>query len=61
MNLQFYTQAGLSPNGVGRMVDADLGLESALIQALQVKQELSAQSVSIVNNAPQTLLALFRN
>ena len=48
-------------NGVGRMVDADLGLESALIQALQVKQELSAQSVSIVNNAPQTLLALFRN
>lgn len=48
-------------NGVGRMVDADLGLESALIQALQVKQQLSAQSVSIVNNAPQTLLALFRN
>lgn len=46
--------------GVGRMVDADLGLESALIQALQVKQELSAQSVGIVNNAPNTLLALFR-
>jgi flagellin len=47
--------------GVGRMVDADLGLESALIQALQVKQELSAQSVGIVNNAPNTLLSLFRS
>jgi flagellin len=46
--------------GVGRMVDADLAYESALIQALLVKQELSAQSVGIVNNAPQTLLSLFR-
>ena len=35
-------------------------LESALIQALQVKQELSAQSVGIVNSAPHTLLSLFR-
>jgi flagellin len=46
--------------GVGRMVDTDLAVESALIQALQVKQELSAQSVGIVNAAPQTLLSLFR-
>jgi len=47
--------------GVGRMVDADLAAESALIQALQVKQELSAHSVGIANSAPQTLLSLFRN
>lgn len=46
--------------GIGRMVDTDLAAESALIQALQVKQELSAQSVGIANNAPQTLLSLFR-
>lgn len=46
--------------GVGRMVDTDLAAESALIQALQVKQQLSAQSVGIVNNAPNTLLSLFR-
>jgi flagellin len=46
--------------GVGRMVDADLGLESALIQALQVKQQLATQAVGIVNAAPQTLLSLFR-
>jgi flagellin len=47
--------------GVGRMVDTDLAVESALIQALQIKQELSAQSVGIVNNAPNTLLSLFRS
>jgi flagellin len=43
------------------MVDTDLAVESALIQALQIKQELSAQSVGIVNNAPNTLLSLFRS
>lgn len=46
--------------GVGRMVDTDLLAETALIQALQVKQELSASSVSIANAAPNTLLQLFR-
>jgi flagellin len=46
--------------GVGRMVDTDLAAESALIQALQVKQELSASAVSIANTAPQALLTLFR-
>lgn len=46
--------------GVGRMVDADLAYESALIQALQVKQQLAVQSIGIVNAAPQTLLSLFR-
>ncbi|MEZ6029969.1 MAG: flagellin [Hyphomonadaceae bacterium] len=46
--------------GVGRMVDTDLAAESALIQALQVKQELAASSMSIANAAPQALLQLFR-
>lgn len=46
--------------GVGRLVDSDLAAEAALIQALQVKQELSAQSIGIVNSAPQALLSLFR-
>jgi flagellin len=45
--------------GVGRMVDTDLAAETALIQALQVKQELSASAVSIANSAPQALLQLF--
>lgn len=46
--------------GVGRMVDTDLAAETALIQALQVKQELSASAVSIANSAPQALLQLLR-
>jgi len=46
--------------GVGRMVDTDLAAEAALIQALQVKQELSASAVNIANTAPQALLALLR-
>jgi flagellin len=47
-------------DGVGRLVDTDVAVESALIQALQVKQELSAQSVGIANTTPQALLSLFR-
>ncbi len=46
--------------GVGRMVDTDLAAESALIQALQIKQQLSAESIGIANSAPQALLSLFR-
>jgi flagellin len=46
--------------GVGRMVDTDVSAESALIQALQVKQELASSAVSIANSAPQALLQLFR-
>ncbi len=46
--------------GVGRMVDTDPTAESALIQALQVKQELSASAIGIANAAPQALLQLFR-
>lgn len=46
-------------DGVGRLVDTDLASESALIQALQVKQQLSAQSVGVANSAPQALLSLF--
>ncbi len=46
--------------GVGRLVDADLAAESAQVQALQLKQELSAQAIGIANSAPEALLALFR-
>ncbi len=46
--------------GVGNLVDADLAVESAKLQSLQVKQQLGLQALSIANAAPQTLLALFR-
>jgi flagellin len=46
--------------GVGLLVDADLAKESARLQALQVKQQLGAQALSIANQAPQILLSFFR-
>ncbi|MET0547294.1 MAG: flagellin [Caulobacterales bacterium] len=47
--------------GVGNLVDADLATESAKLQALQVKQQLGVQAISIANQAPQTILSLFRS
>ncbi|TCU56127.1 flagellin [Novosphingobium sp. PhB57] len=46
--------------GVGNLVDADLAKESATLQALQVQQQLGTQALSIANQAPQTILSLFR-
>jgi flagellin len=46
--------------GVGRMVDADLAKESAMLQSLQVRQQLGTQALSLANQAPQSLLSLFR-
>jgi flagellin len=46
--------------GIGNLVDADLAKESAKLQALQTKQQLGVQALSIANQAPSTLLALFR-
>lgn len=46
--------------GIGTMVDADLEEASARLQALQVQQQLGIQSLSIANQAPQSILALFR-
>jgi flagellin len=46
--------------GVGNLVDADLAKESAKLQALQTKQQLGVQALSIANQSPQVLLALFR-
>jgi flagellin len=47
--------------GIGNMVDADLATESARLQSLQVKQQLGTQALSIANQAPQSILSLFRN
>ena len=46
--------------GIGNLVDADLAKESARLQALQVKQQLGVQALSIANQAPQTITSLFR-
>jgi flagellin len=46
--------------GVGNLVDADLAKESAKLQALQTKQQLGVQALSIANQSSQSLLSLFR-
>ena len=46
--------------GIGNLVDANMAQESARLQSLQVKQQLGVQALSIANQAPQTILALFR-
>ncbi|WP_170553203.1 flagellin [Ruegeria atlantica] len=47
-------------SGIGSMVDADMEETSARLQALQVQQQLATQSLSIANQAPQSILSLFR-
>lgn len=47
-------------SGIGAMVDADMEEASARLQALQVQQQLGVQALSIANQAPQTILSLFR-
>jgi flagellin len=46
--------------GVGNLVDADLAKESAKLQALQTKQQLGVQALSIANQSTSSLLSLFR-
>ena len=45
--------------GIGNLVDANMAQESASLQALQVKQQLGIQALSIANQAPQSILSLF--
>ena len=46
--------------GIGNLVDANMANESARLQSLQVKQQLGIQALAIANQAPQTILSLFR-
>ncbi len=47
-------------NGVGNLVDADVAKESANLTALQTKQQLGIQALSIANSSASALLSLFR-
>ena len=46
--------------GIGNLVDADLAKESAKLTALQTKQQLGVQALSIANSSSSVLLSLFR-
>ena len=45
--------------GVGNLVDADLAEETALLEALQIKEQLGVQALAIANGAPRAILNLF--
>jgi len=47
-------------SGLGSLVDANLAQESAQLQSLQIRQQLGTQALSLANQAPQTLLSLFK-
>jgi flagellin len=46
--------------GIGNIVDANLAQDSAQLQALQVRQQMSTQALSIANQSPSILLNLLR-
>jgi flagellin len=46
-------------SGLGNLIDADLARESARLQALQIRQQLGTQTLSIANQGPQFLTSLF--
>ncbi|MFV1529264.1 flagellin [Phaeobacter sp. JH20_36] len=46
--------------GVSTMTDTNMEESSARLKALQTQQQLAVQSLSIANQAPQTLMQLFR-
>ena len=54
------SQTDTLTTGVGNLVDADVAKESANLTALQTKQQLGAQALSIANQSPQFLLSLFQ-
>lgn len=47
-------------SGIGNLIDANMAVESAKLTALQTKQQLGVQALSIANSAPQTVLSLFQ-
>jgi flagellin len=46
--------------GISNLVDADMAKESATLQALQTKQQLGVQALSIANSSTGIMLSLFR-
>lgn len=46
-------------SGIGRLIDADMNEESSRLKALQTREQLVIQSLSIANAGSQGLLSLF--
>ena len=52
--------SGVLNGGASGLIQPDLSGESVRLQALQLQQQLAAQSAPIANQAPQALLSLLR-
>ena len=60
-HLKFVTSLQTSlTTGISNLVDADMAAESAKLQALQTKQQLGVQALSIANQSTSIMLSLFR-
>jgi len=46
-------------DGLGSLIDANMAQESAMLQSLQVKQQLATSALTIAEQAPSVLLKLF--
>jgi flagellin len=55
------SQSDTLTTGVGNLVDADVARESANLTALQTKQQLGVQALSIANSRNSVLLSLFQS
>ena len=53
-------QTDVTSAGIGNLIDADLGRESARLQALQVREQLGVQALEIANQAPRVILSFFQ-
>ena len=46
--------------GIGRLVDADMNLESTRLKALQTQEQIAIQALSIANASSDSIMQLFR-
>jgi flagellin len=53
-------QMDVTSAGIGNLVDADLGRESAKLQALQVREQLGMQALEVANRSPRVILSFFQ-
>ncbi|WP_323761650.1 flagellin [Maricaulis sp.] len=53
-------QIDVTSAGIGNLVDADLGRESAKLQALQVREQLGMQALEVANRSPRVILSFFQ-
>ncbi len=48
-------------SGLGALIDADLAQELAMLQSLQIRQQLATQALTLADQSPSTLLTLVKN